>query len=282
MNSWEKIDFRHTSWNEILDQLLHAALNFGIKLLICVVIYVVGKKLIHYLNAFCVRLMVKRDIDPSVRSFLKSLINITLTAALIVMIVNILGVNNSSFVALLASAGVAIGMALSGTLQNFAGGVMILLFKPYRVGDYIEAQNQSGTVREIQIFSTVLTTADNRTIFIPNGGLSTGIIMNYSNQISRRVELVIGIGYGQDYDKAKRLINSIIEEDKRILEEPEPFIALHKLNSSSVDIVIRAWVPVDEYWNVYFNMNEKIYKTFAEENIVIPFPQVTVHMANKN
>ncbi len=281
MDSWDKIDFRNTSWTEISDQLLHVVFSFGVKLLICIVVYVVGKKLIHYLNAFCVRLMEKRDVDPSVRSFLKSLVNITLTAALIVMMVNILGINNSSFVALLASAGVAIGMALSGTLQNFAGGVMILLFKPYRVGDYIEAQNQAGTVREIQIFSTVLTTVDNRTIFVPNGGLSTGIIMNYSNQVNRRVELIVGIAYGQDYDKAKRLISRMIEDDKRILEEPEPFIALHKLNSSSVDLVIRVWVPKDEYWNVYFSLNEKIYKIFAEENIDIPFPQVTVHMADK-
>jgi small conductance mechanosensitive channel len=218
MDSWDKIDFKNTSWPEISDQLLHVVFSFGIKLLICIAVYVIGKKLIHFLNTFCNKLMEKKDVDPSVRTFLKSLANITLTAALIIMIVNILGINNSSFVALLASAGVAIGMALSGTLQNFAGGVMILLFKPYRVGDYIEAQNQAGTVREIQIFNTVLTTSDNKTIFVPNGGLSTGIIMNYSNQINRRVELIVGIGYGQDYDKAKRLINKIIEEDKRILE----------------------------------------------------------------
>lgn len=281
MKSWENIEFNNTSWSELLDQFLHAIYVFGIKLLICVIIYVIGKKLIRYLNAFCIKLITKKDVDPSVSSFLKSLINITLTAALIVMIINVLGINNSSFVALLASAGVAIGMALSGTLQNFAGGVMILLFKPYRVGDYIEAQNQAGTVREIQIFNTILTTPDNKTIFVPNGGLSTGIIMNYSNQVNRRVELIIGIGYGQDYDKAKRLINRMLEDDKRILEEPEPFIALHKLNDSSVDIVIRAWVLKDDYWNVYFELNEKIYKIFAEENIEIPFPQVTVHMADK-
>ncbi|MDR1369397.1 MAG: mechanosensitive ion channel [Dysgonamonadaceae bacterium] len=281
MGSWDEIDFKNTSWAEISDQLLHVIFSFGIKLLICIVVYVAGKKLIRFLNAFCIKLMTKRDVDPSVRSFLKSLTNITLTAALIVMMVNILGINNSSFVALLASAGVAVGMALSGTLQNFAGGVMILLFKPYRVGDYIEAQNQAGTVREIQIFNTVLTTSDNRTIFVPNGGLSTGIIMNYSNQVNRRVELIIGIGYGQDYDKAKRLINRIIEDDRRILEEPEPFIAVHKLNDSSVDIVIRVWIPKDDYWKVYFDLNEKIYKTFTEENIDIPFPQVTVHMAEK-
>ncbi len=281
MKSLSEIDFHSISWPDIMDSLLHEVFRLGIKIFICIALYIIGKKLIHYLNSFCGKLMKKREVDPSVSTFLKSLINIALTAALIVMIVNILGVNNSSFVALLASAGVAIGMALSGTLQNFAGGVMILLFKPYRVGDYIEAQNQSGTVKEIQIFSTVLTTPDNRTIFIPNGGLSTGIIMNYSNQINRRVELIISIGYGQDYDKAKRIITRIIEDDKRILEEPEPFVALSKLSSSSVDVVIRVWTPKEDYWNVYFDLNEKIYKIFAEENIEIPFPQMTVHMADK-
>ncbi len=280
MKSLENIDFKNIVWSELLDGFFHEAFRFGIRVVICIVVYMIGKKLIKYLNSFCGRLMAKRDVDPSVRSFLRSLINIALTAALIVMIINILGVNNSSFVALLASAGVAIGMALSGTLQNFAGGVMILLFKPYRVGDYIEAQNQSGTVKEIQIFSTVLATPDNRTIFIPNGGLSTGIIMNYSNQVNRRVELIIGIAYGQDFDRAKRLLNRILEDDKRILQEPETFIALHKLNNSSVDIVIRAWTLKEEYWNVYFGLNEKIYKSFEEEGIEIPFPQMTIHTKN--
>ncbi|MDR3061292.1 MAG: mechanosensitive ion channel [Dysgonamonadaceae bacterium] len=281
MKSWENIEFNNTSWSELGDQLLHAIYILGVKLLVCIIVYIVGKKLIRYLNSFCVKLISKREVDQSVSTFLKSLVNITLTAALIVMIINILGINNSSLVALLASAGVAIGMALSGTLQNFAGGVMILLFKPYRVGDYIEAQNQTGTVREIQIFSTILTTPDNKTIFVPNGGLSTGIIMNYSNQANRRVELIIGIGYGQDYDKAKRLIGRLIADDKRILEEPEPLIAMHKLNSSSVDIVIQAWVSKENFNNVYFDLNEKIYKTFSEENIEIPFPQLTVHMSEK-
>lgn len=281
MNILDIIDFKHGLWPQILDQFFHLAIIFAGKLLICIAIYIVGKKIIHYLNIFCGKIMLKKDIDPTVKSFLKSLINIALTTILIIIIINVLGIKDSSFVALLASAGVAIGMALSGSLQNFAGGVMILLFKPYRLGDYIDAQNQSGTVKEIQIFNTILTTPDNRTVFIPNGSLSTGIIMNYSHQINRRIDLIVGIAYGQDFDKAKQTISHILEDDKRILKEPEYFIALHKLNDSSVDVIIRVWTLKDDYWNVYYDLNEKIYKTFAEKKIEIPFPQVTVHMANE-
>jgi small conductance mechanosensitive channel len=198
------------------------------------------------------------------------------------MIVNILGINNSSFVAILASVGVALGMAMSGTLQNFSGGVMILLFRPYQVGDYILAQGQEGTVTEIQIFNTVILTSDNRTIFIPNGGLSSNTIINYNNQKNRRVEWTIGVDYGTDYDKAKRIIEDILKLDKRIMNNPAPFIALKTLNESSIDIVIRVWVLKEEYWNVYFDINEQIYKNFADKGIDIPFPQLTVHFADKN
>ncbi len=276
------MDFSFVSLDGLLQKLIDAGISFGGKLVVAIVVYWVGKKLINIVNRIIKKFFDKKEFEPSVESFLMSLIKISLMATLIIVIINILGINNSSFVALLASAGVAIGMALSGTLQNFAGGVMILLFKPYRVGDFIEALNQSGTVKEIQIFNTILTTPDNKTIIIPNGGLSTGVIMNYSHQTNRRVELIIGIAYGQDYDRAKRHVERIIHEDRRILQEPEPFVALHKLNQSSVDIVIRIWTAKEDYWNVYFDLNEKVYKIFAEENIEIPFPQMTIHMAKGN
>ena len=186
-----------------------------------------------------------------------------------------------SFIALFASAGVAVGMALSGTLQNFAGGVMILLFKPFKVGDYIEAQGQSGTVKEIQIFNTIITTTDNKVIIIPNGGLSTGIMMNYSKESQRRVDWVFGIGYGDSYEHAKAVIARLLDNDPRVLKDPNYFIALTALNSSSVDIVVRAWVKAENYWGVFFDMNEKVYKTFAEENLNIPFPQMDVHLYNE-
>lgn len=278
MDQLENIRFHELSLHDVLIELLNFFAKFGIKLLICIAIYYFGKKLIQYIRYLLVKMMSKRHVEPSVQSFLKSLINITLYIILGLIIVNILGINSTSFVAILASAGVAIGMALSGTLQNFAGGVMILLFKPYRIGDYIEAQGQAGTVKEIQIFNTVLTTSDNRTIFVPNGGLSTGIIMNYSNQVNRRVEWVIGIAYGEDVDKAKNSIERILKKDKRILQDPKYLIAVKLLNSSSVDIVIRAWTSKDDYWDVFFSVNETIYKQFGEENINIPFPQMTVHL----
>ena len=266
--------------HDTLKTLIDISVKFGLKLLVCIVIYIVGKKLIKYLNSLFHKLLKKREVEPSVESFLKSLVNILLYITLFLVIVNVLGINSTSFVAILASAGVAIGMALSGTLQNFAGGVMILLFKPYKVGDYIEAQGHGGNVKEIQIFNTVLTTSDNRTIILPNGGLSTGIIMNYSNQKTRRVEWIIGIGYGQDIDKARNCVENLLKSDKRVLNSPAPLIAVNKLNDSSVDLVIRCWTKKEDYWDIYFHLNESIYKAFNAENIEIPFPQVTVHMSN--
>ena len=182
---------------------------------------------------------------------------------------------------LIFAVGVAIGMALSGTLQNFAGGVMILLFKPFKVGDTIEAQGQSGTVREIQIFNTILATPDNKIIIIPNGGLSTGLMKNYSKEATRRVDWEFGIAYGDDYTKAKSVIARLLDADGRVLKDPAYFIALTSLGESSVNIVVRAWVKSEDYWGVYFDMNEKVYKTFAEENLNIPFPQLDVHLHGK-
>ena len=281
MTSLRDIDLKTVSWAELLDTLLHEIFHFGLKLVICIVIYFIGRKLIKYLNHLLGKIMSNKEFDASVASFIKSLINIILTVAMLIMIVNILGVNNSSFVALLASIGVALGMALSGTLQNFAGGVMILLFRPYRVGDYILAQGQEGMVKEIQIFNTVVLASDNRTIFIPNGGLSSNTIVNYNNQRNRRVEWIVGISYGSDYDKAKEIIQEILKSEERILPIPAPFIAIKTLNQSSVDIVIQVWTQRQNYSGVLYSINEKIYKVFAEKGVDMPFPQLTVHFANK-
>jgi small conductance mechanosensitive channel len=281
MTSLNNIDLKTISWTGLFDSLLHDAFRFGIKLAICIVIYIVGRKLIKYLNKFLTKVMSRKEFDSSVASFLRSFISIALTATLLLLIVSILGINSSSFVALFASIGVAFGMALSGTLQNFAGGVMILLFRPYKVGDYILAQGQEGTVKEIQIFNTVIVTSDNRTIFIPNGGLSSNTIVNYNKQKNRRIEWVVGVAYGSNYDNAKAVIQDILKAEKRILSNPAPLIALKTLNESSIDIVIRAWTLRENYWDVYFNVNEQIYKDFAAKGIDIPFPQLTVHLAEK-
>jgi len=282
VTSLKEIDLKTLSWADIANFLTHQALDFGLKLLICIIIYVIGKKLIRLLNKVLEKLMNSRKLDASVISFLTSLINILLTVVLLITIINILGINNSSFLALFASFGVAMGMALSGTMQNFAGGVMILLFRPYKIGDYIQAQNQEGTVKSILIFSTVLVTSDNRTVYVPNGGLSNNIIVNFNNQNTRRIEWSIGIDYGTDYDKAKSILLNILSSDQRILNDPSPYIALKTLSPSSVDILIRVWVKRPDYWDVYYNTNEQIYKVFATQGINLPFPQMTVHLSDKS
>ncbi len=261
----------------ITQQLIDFGIRAGERILIAVVVFIVGRFLISMLNKFVVRLMEKRKVDISIKTFVRSLVNILLTILLIISVVGALGVETTSFAALLASAGVAIGMALSGNLQNFAGGLVVLLFKPYKVGDWIESQNYSGTVREIQIFHTILTTADNKVIYIPNGALSNGVVINYSHQLTRRVEWIVGVDYGEDYEKVARIVSDILAADKRIMDDPAPFVALHALDASSVNVVARVWVKSEDYWGVYFDINKIIYETFNEKGINFPFPQLTVH-----
>jgi small conductance mechanosensitive channel len=184
----------------------------------------------------------------------------------------------TSFIAILGAAGLAVGMALSGTLQNFAGGVMILIFKPFKVGDVIDAQGHLGSVHEIQIFNTILKTPDNKTIIIPNGGLSTSSMTNYSTEEKRRSDWTIGVGYGDDLDKVRRTLKQLCGDDSRILKDPEVFIAVAELADSSVNLTVRAWVKAEDYWGVFFDMNENIYKIFNKEGINIPYPQMDVHI----
>ena len=251
-----------------------------IKETIAVIVFIVGRFLISMLNRFVGRLMDRRKVDISIKTFVKSLVNILLTILLIISVVGALGVETTSFAALLASAGVAVGMALSGNLQNFAGGLIVLLFKPYKVGDWIESQGVSGTVKEIQIFHTILTTGDNKVIYIPNGAMSSGVVTNYNTQTTRRVEWIVGVDYGEDYDKVQQIVTDILAADKRILKDPAPFIALHALDASSVNVVARVWVNSADYWGVYFDINKAIYATFNEKGINFPFPQLTVHQGN--
>lgn len=251
---------------------------FGIKLVAAIVVLLVGRWAIKLIKKALSKLMNSRNADPSLSTFLMSLVSVLLTFFLIIAIVGILGVNTSSLVALLASAGLAIGMALSGTLQNFAGGVMIMLFKPFKVGDFISAQGCEGKVNDIQIFNTHVLTTDNKEVILPNGALATGVMTNFSKQGTRRVDWSFSIAYGDDYDKAKAVLRRLCDEDERIQKTPEPFIELGKLNNSSVDITVRVWVNSADYWDVFFSMNEMVYKTFAQEGLNIPFPQIDVHM----
>lgn len=269
-----------TKLSRVLDSLIEQGAALGWTLVKALLVFIVGRFLISLINKLVQRVLLKRNIDPSIKTFVGSLIHIVLMILLIVSVVGALGVQTASFAALLASAGVAIGMALSGNLSNFAGGLIILIFKPYKVGDFIEAQNLSGTVREIQIFHTVLTTTDNKVIYIPNGSLSSSAVINYSYQQVRRIDWTFGVEYGTDYAKVKGVLEDILAKDERILQEPAaPFIAMSQLADSSVNYVVRVWVKSSDYWNVYYDITRIVYERFNAEGIGFPFPQLTIHQA---
>lgn len=254
---------------------------YGLKVIGALVALIIGLWLVKWAVKAVDSVMVRGSVDESLRPFLKSLTGTLLKVMLGISIMGMLGIEMTSFIAILASAGLAVGMALSGTLQNFAGGVMILIFKPFQVGDYIDAQGHAGIVKEIQIFVTILTTPDNKTIIIPNGGLSNGSMVNYSTQEQRRVDWSFGIGYGDDVTKAKEILQRLISEDTRILKDPESFIGLGALADSSVNLTVRVWAKAEDYWDIFFAMNENVYNAFNAEGINIPFPQMDVHVINK-
>lgn len=261
------------------EQLYSNIMIYGPKLIGALITLVIGMWIISILRKAIRGRMEKREVDPSLRGFLNSMIGITLKLMLWIAVIGMMGVEMTSFIAILGAAGLAVGMALSGTLQNFAGGVMILIFKPFKFGDFIDAQGYSGIVNEIQIFNTILKTPDNKTIIIPNGGLSTGSLINYSVEAKRRVDFTFGIGYGDDVDKAKEVLMKLIKADERIINDPaEPFIAVSELADSSVNLVVRVWAEAPNYWGVYFDMNEQVYKTFEKEGLNFPFPQMDVHV----
>lgn len=270
---------QNVNLEKVIQQIITFSVDAGKSILLAAVIFIAGRFLISIINRLVAQMMERRKIDATIQSFLRSFINILLTILLLISVVSALGVNTTSFAALLASAGVAIGMALSGNLQNLAGGLIILLFKPYKVGDYIDAQGVSGTVKEIQIFHTVLTTPDNKIIYVPNGSLSSGSVTNYSLSALRRVDWTIGVEYGTEIEKVRQTALDLIKKDSRILTDPAPFIALSALADSSVNITIRAWTKNEDYWGVFFDMNQNIYEVFNKEGIAFPFPQVTVHQA---
>lgn len=262
----------------VIQNLIDSGISAGKHIIAAVVIFIVGRFLIKLINRLVASILQRRHIEISVQTFLSSLVNIILTILLIITVIGALGVNTTSFAALIASAGVAIGMALSGNLQNFAGGLIILLFKPYRVGDFIDVCGVQGTVSAVQIFHTILLTPDNKAVYLPNGSTSSSTITNYSREDKRRIEWTFGIDYGEDVGRARTAILSVITADARILPDPAPFVAVGGLSDSSVDIIVRVWVPTEEYWNVYFDMHQRVYETFNEQKINFPYPQQTIHL----
>jgi len=268
-------DINIQKYSDLLTELL---ISYTPRLLLAILTLIIGLWLIRMFMKLFVRALEKRSINPSLHPFLRTVASVLLKVMLLISVLSMVGIEMTSFIALLGAAGLAIGMALSGTLQNFAGGVMILIFKPFKAGDYIEAQGHAGTVSEIQIFNTILKTPDNRTIIIPNGGLSTSSMVNYSTEPIRRVDLAFGSGYQDDIDKVKGILMQLIREDERILKEPGPFVAVGELADSSVNFTVRVWCDTAAYWDVHFNLIERVKKAFDREGISIPYPQTDVHL----
>ena len=257
-------------------------MTWGPKLVLAILLLVVGLILINSFSRFLRKFMKKREVDPTLIPFLVGMISVLLKVMLIISVVDIVGVKTTSFVAVLGAAGLAVGLALQGSLSNFAGGVLIMIFKPYQVGDYIQAQGEAGTVRAIQIFNTVLNTPDNRKIIIPNGAISSGTITNFSAEETRRMDLVFGIGYDDDLEKAKNVLKEMVEADGRILPDPAPFIGVTSLGESSVDLLVRIWCKKEDYWDIHFDWQNNVKLRFDKENISIPYPHRTVYTVTES
>lgn len=263
---------------ELLTMLMKYATEYGLKLIYAIIILVIGWWMIKLVMKAVHKGFDRRKLDPSLRGFLITLINIGLKVVLFITVAGMLGIEMTSFLAILGAAGLAIGMALKGTLSNFAGGVMILLLKPFKVGEYINGGGYSGTVTNISIFNTTLLTFDNIMITIPNGQLSEAATMNYSRMETRRIDIEFGISYSDDIDKAKQVIKDVLHADARILQDPELIVAVRSLGDSSVNITTRSWVKTIEYWQVYFDIVENVKKALDNHDITIPFPQRDVHL----
>ena len=263
---------------QVLSSLVSESIWIVLKILLALAIYWVGRWLIRKLIKLLNGIYERRSVDKPFQTCLRNLVKAVCYIILTLLIIQVIGINTTSIVALLASAGLAIGMALSGTLQNFAGGVMILLLKPYRVGDFIEAQGKSGTVEEIMLFSTKISTPAKQIIYIPNSSIATSIIDNYSTSPTRRAEWIVSIAYGDDVETARKAILEILTADNRILQDPAPVVYVAALADSSVNLSVRAWTANDDFWDVFFTMNEIFYKVLPEKGIHFPFPQMDVHL----
>ena len=268
-------------FQETLERLYGLFVRYGMKFILAVVVLIVGLIVIRWITRGLVKIMKKKEVNESLIPFLKTLTSILLKVMLVISVMGMVGIQMTSFIAVLGAAGLAVGLALQGTLQNFAGGVMILLFKPYQVNDFIEAQGFMGTVTEIQIFTTVLLTPDNRKVIIPNSPLATGSITNFSAMPTRRIDFSFGIGYGDNIDKAKSILFTLADKDNRILkDENPPQVMVEELADSSVNLKLRVWVKSEDYWALYFDTMEGAKKQFDAQGISIPFPQQDVHLYN--
>ena len=267
-----------TKIQEILPQFREQAVAYAPKIFLALVTLFIGLRLIKILDKFIDKIMSIKHYDTSLKTFLISLSDIVLKVALLISVISILGVETTSFIAVLGSAGLAVGLALQGSLSNFAGGVMLLIFKPFREGDFIQTQGYEGTVRELNVFHTIMNTIDNKRIILPNGSVANGALTNFTINGTRRADQVFGIGYGDDLKKAKEILTRLVNEDPRVLKDPAPLVIVHSLGDSSVNLQVRAWAKNDDFWAYNWDMTEKVKLTFDQEGISIPFPQRDLHI----
>lgn len=271
------LNYRHWFGTKQIEGWLDGAINFGLRVLLVIVLFWLGRIVIRWIGRLFDKFLRRRAFDGVAVTLLDSLFTALLYVTLGIILASVLGVKSVSFAAVLASMGLAVGMALSGQLQNLAGGVIIMVTKPFGIGDFISAQGVEGTVRAVRLFHTEVLTPDNKVVFIPNGTLSSSLVTNFSHEDIRRVEWTIGIEYDEDYQRVRQVILALLQQDERILTTPEPVIVLHNLNSSSVDILVRAWVASGDLWPVFWDFNERVYADFNAKGIGFPFPQLTVH-----
>lgn len=270
-----------TATSEVIGNLIDKALHFGLKVAAAITIYLVGIWIIRKIKGTLAKILLTRETDPALASFIKSLVSIALSIILILVTIGTLGINTSSIAALLTGGSLAIGLALNGTVQNFAGGIMILAFKPFKVGDFIETQDYTGTVSEVTITSTKLRTTDNRIIIIPNGLLSNSIVNNYSQMSMRRLDIKVNVEYNTSSDQVNGLLRTIIEEDPRSLNTShgapaDPFVGLSALLDCSVEYTIKVWVKADEYWGLHYAMMERIYNELPKHGVGFPYPKMDI------
>jgi len=267
-----------TEASKYTDMAIMYASEYGLKIISAILIFVIGKWAVKKLTTISKTLMIKAKVDETLVEFAESLIYFILLLMVVLASLNSLGVNTTSFIAVFGAAGLAIGLALQGSLANIGAAVLIIIFRPFKVGDFIEAGGATGTVEDVNLFSTIIAPIDNRTIIVPNAAIIGGNITNYSNKSTRRVDHVIGIGYDDDLRLAKETLMQILKDDKRVLTEPEPFVAVSELGDNSVNFTVRAWVETADYWDVHFGIIEKVKLTFDEKGISFPYPQMDVHM----
>jgi small conductance mechanosensitive channel len=263
---------------DLIGKLKELAMLYGLQILAALAIFIIGRWIAKGLRSVFRRLLQRAEVEPTISSFISNFAYYALLVFVILAALSRLGIQTASIIAVIGAAGLAVGLALQGSLANFAAGLLIILFRPFQVGHYVEAAGVSGTVEEINIFTTHLKTPDNKAVIVPNSKITSENIVNYSAKETRRVDLVFGVGYGDDVAKVREILQQVVEADDRIFKDPEPFIVVNELGASSVDFAVKVWTKTDDYWSVYFDLKEKVKLAFDDNGITIPFPQRDVHV----